>query len=228
VGDVGIVLEPTELKVATAERGRVAFTIRVPGRSAHAGQPTEGLNPISRLPAVLAALDAYTTEITQQTHPLLGSPSCTPTIIRGGTTSNAVPDYCDITVDRRLLPGETISGARALLERCLQRASVGEPEWQCEVTTPVYAFAPAEIPDDSPFALQVCEAVRVVTGAPGEIYGTPFSSDVHSLVNDAGMEAVTFGPGKITECHCCNERMSLGQLTTAALATAYVASELLL
>jgi succinyl-diaminopimelate desuccinylase len=50
---------------------------------------------------------------------------------------------------------------------------------------------------------------------------------VRNLINDAGMEAITFGPGNVAECHCADERVSIDQLADAALVTAQVAIELL-
>ena len=47
-GDYGITTEPTELKVATAERGLVFYKIRIKGRSIHASRAHLGSNPIPR------------------------------------------------------------------------------------------------------------------------------------------------------------------------------------
>ncbi len=227
VGDAGIVLEPTQLKVATAERGQVSMTIRIKGRSIHASQSHLGLNPNWKLPAVLSELHEYATDISQRKHALLPSATCVPTVIRSGMSEAAVPDYCDITVDRRLLPGETVQGELATLEQRLARIKDVDAEFDFEITAAKYSFAPAEIPPDSTFAHRVVDAVGEITGSPGEIYGTPFASDVGSLVNDAGMEAITFGPGSVAECHCSDERVSLGELKSAALVTAVVAADLL-
>lgn len=227
VGDVGIVLEPTELKVATAARGAVALTIRIKGRSIHASQAHLGLNPNWKLPSVLAAIEDYSIQIAQRTHPLLPAPSCVPTVIRSGVKVNAVPDHCDITLDRRLLPGETVEAESTALQQRLAQIRDSDPEFDFDVIPSPRSYAPAQIPADSNFASRVAGAVGEVTGAPGEIYGTPFASDVHALVNDAGMEAITFGPGNVAECHCADERVSLEQLTDAVLVVAKVASDLL-
>ena len=56
-----------------------------------------------------------------QSHPLVGDASLTVTRIEGGIADNVVPDNCEIVLDRRLLPGETLDAAlddlRALLTR---------------------------------------------------------------------------------------------------------------
>jgi succinyl-diaminopimelate desuccinylase len=227
VGDVGIVTEPTELKVATAERGLVFLKLRIKGRSIHASKAHLGLNPNWKLRAVLDAVEEYDRELRQRPHALLPAASCTPTVIRAGVKENAVPDYCDVSFDRRLLPGETVDGALDELRSRFERIRSTDPEFDFELSRAKYAFAPAEISTDSAFARQVAATAHEVTGAPPEIVGTAYSSDVHNLVNDAGMEAITFGPGNVAECHCANERVAVDQLTGAAAVIARVATDLL-
>ena len=71
------------------------------------------------------------------------------------------------------------------------------------------------------------DAVERVTGDRPAIYGTPYASDVRTLVNDAGIEAVTFGPGNVAECHCADERVSISELERAAQVIDRVAQSLL-
>jgi succinyl-diaminopimelate desuccinylase len=226
-GDYGIVTEPTQLKVAVAERGLGHYRVRVHGRSIHASRAHLGVNPVTKLGRVLEVLDAYHREAQAKPHALLPGGTCTPTVVQAGIKENAVADRCDVLLDRRLLPGETIDGELQELRRRLGEIALEDPEFDCEVTRFELGFEPAEIPVDSPFALSVADAMHRVTGTRGEISGTPFSSDVRNLVNDAGMEAITFGPGNVAECHCANERVSLRELRQAAEVIAHVARDLL-
>lgn len=227
VGDVGIVTEPTELKVATAERGLVFLKLRIKGRSIHASKAQFGLNPNWKLRAVLDTVEEYEREIKERSHPLLPPASCTPTVIRAGLTDNAVPDYCDVSFDRRLLPGETVDGTVDELRARFERIRSADREFEFELSRAEYAFSPAEISSDSAFARQVAAVAEDVTGEASEIVGTAYSSDVHNLVNDAGMEAITFGPGNVAECHCANERVAVDQLGKAAAVISRVATDLL-
>jgi succinyl-diaminopimelate desuccinylase len=89
-------------------------------------------------------------------------------------------------------------------------------------------FESAEIPPNSLLAGEVAQAAATLTGRSAEIWGTPYSSDVRNLINDAGIEAVTFGPGNVAECHCVDERVAVDQLHDAAAVVAEVAKKLLL
>jgi succinyl-diaminopimelate desuccinylase len=227
-GDFGIVTEPTELRVAVAERGLCHYGIRIIGRSIHASRAHLGLNPVPPLRDVLAVVEEYGSVVRTRKHPLLPGGSCTPTVVRAGVKENAVADTCELFLDRRLLPGESVEEELADLRERLGRLGRDHPELEIEITHTGLPFEAAEIPDSSPFAARVAQHAADLTGQSAELWGTPFSSDVRNLVNDAGIEAVTFGPGNVAECHCVDERVALDQLRDAAAVTASVARELLL
>jgi succinyl-diaminopimelate desuccinylase len=227
VGDWGITTEPTGLDIATAERGTVWLRIRLEGRSTHAATPTAGANPIPPVEDVLAALRRYSEEITAHTHPLLGHPICTVTMVEAGAEHNAIPDGCELTIDRRMIPGETNERVENEIRKLVTDAVAGHDGISAELVPLYHPFEAAEIPSESPFIETIGRAVSEVTGEPAEIFGTPYGSDVRNLVNDAKMEAITFGAGEISLCHCPDERQSLEQLRQAATVMTMVAIELL-
>jgi succinyl-diaminopimelate desuccinylase len=225
-GDYGITTEPTGLKVATATRGAAYYSIQVKGRSAHAGQAKAGRNPIWFLPRVLETLREYDRETQLLEHPLLSGGSCTPTLIQAGVKENAVPDRCTITLDRRLLPGESAVGVKAELEARLDAVRKDDAAFDFELSTLVIV-EPAEIDPNSKFVRHVLDTVQTMTARPSEVWGAPFSSDVRNLVNDGGIQALTFGPGDIGECHCPDERVSIKEMELAAQTIGKVAYDLL-
>lgn len=226
VGDVGIVGEPTELGIGVATRGLVHARVRLTGRSGHASRPDLCANPLDALAPVLDEVRRYEAALADRAHPLLPAPSCTPTMVRAGVKENAVPDACELVLDRRLLPGERIDGELALLGERLRNvvpAGIG-----VELTSITPGFEPAEIDSASPFAARLLAAVDATGGPRASLVGTPYASDVSRLILDAGIEAVTFGPGSAADTHCTDESVELGQVRSAALAVALVACELLL
>jgi succinyl-diaminopimelate desuccinylase len=227
VGDWGITTEPTGLAIATAERGTGWFEIQITGRSAHAATPTAGANPILAVEDVLARLRRYNEEISARTHPLLGTPICSVTMLSAGVEQNAVPDSCVLTVDRRLIPGETHEAVHGELHQLVTDAIGGHRAISAEVIPIHHRFEAAEVPTESPFIDVVGRAVHEVTGRPGAITGTPYGSDVRNLVNDARMEAITFGAGDVSLCHCPDERQSLEALRQATLVLTLVSVDLL-
>lgn len=224
-GDVGVVTEPTGLRVATAARGMACFRVRVQGRAGHASSPAAA-NPIDAVPDVLACAARYAAARGGR-HALLPAGTCTPTMLRAGEVRNAIPDACELVFDRRLLPGQSAAGELAELRRALAGVAAAHPALALSADADAEGFAPAEIPPGAPFARRVSAARTAVCGDAQPVVGTPFSSDVHVLVNDAGMEAVTFGPGDVAECHCPDERVAVEQLVAAARILHLVALDLL-
>lgn len=225
-GDYGITTEPTELRVATATRGTACYAIRIQGRSIHASRADLGRNPIWPLRRVLDVIEEYDKELRLRHHPLLPGGSCTPTVIRAGVKENAVPDNCELLIDRRLLPGETADGERETIAARLEDVKRDDPTFTFELSTE-FCLEAAEIDPTSPFADRVLEAAQAVTGQRTSVWGAPFGSDVACLVNHGGIEAVTFGPGNVEECHCPDERVSIREVGDAALTIAKVATDLL-
>lgn len=226
-GDFGIVTEPTELRIAAATRGLAPVQIRLRGHSIHASRAKYDTNPAWGLKWVLDALDAYRLEIEKRHHPLLAHGSCTPTVVSGGVVPNAVSDFIDLFVDRRLIPGETVDGEVRDIEARVLAARPSGSGIGVEVSVAYNRFEPAEIDPDAPLIKKLVHSVGRVTGKAGEVYGAPYSSDVRNLVNDAGIEAVNFGPGNVAECHCADERVELRQLENAAKVIADVAATMM-
>jgi succinyl-diaminopimelate desuccinylase len=226
--DAGVVTEPTDLAVATAMRGVVYHTIRIVGTATHAGTPDAGHNPIHPLSRVVDALRRYDTDLQQRRHALIGTARASVTGVRAGVEHNAIPDIAEITVDRRMIPGETPDGVRAELTGLVSETLADGDAYDWSVQQLHHAFQPVEIDPDSPLALETQRIAQDQTGMPVPIVGTPYGSDVRNLVLDAGMEAITFGAGDVSLCHCPNEHLSVAHLQTASTVITKLAASRLL
>lgn len=227
-GQLGIVTEPTDLAVATAMRGVAWHTVRIVGAATHAGTADSGRNPIAPLPRLLEAIDRYDTELRGSTHPLIGKAGATVTGVRSGVEHNAVPDVCELVVDRRMIPGETPEGVAAELTAVVGEALADSSGYEWSLAPLHRPFKPVEIDPASPFAAAVVRIAEQETGREIPIIGTPYGSDVRNLVDDAGIEAITFGAGDVRLCHCPDERLPVADLRAAAKIITRVAGETLL
>jgi succinyl-diaminopimelate desuccinylase len=218
VGEFGITTEPTALAIGIAQRGVAYYRITLHGRSAHAANPAVGRNPLPLLARVLDALGAYEQTIQQRPpHPLFPPSTCTPTMARAGVQQNAVPDSCELVVDRRLRPGETPEQVHGELERVVAHA-LGDQQAITAVVEPWHhPFAASEIAPDAQLVQVLARTVTEATGKPARLVGTPYGSDVRNLINDAGIEAVTFGPGDVALAHAPNEHLPVAELEQAAM-----------
>lgn len=212
-GDYGIVLEPTDFRVATSTKGLSVYRVAVDGVATHASQPDAGRNAIDEARPLLDAIDEYDAELREREGSLCGGAFATVTEIEAGTGSNlaVIPDRAELVLDRRVLPGEEPDAVdaevEALLERVREEHGV-ETSW-----TRIQTYASSSIPVDHPLATSLRErSVEAVgtDGGVGDPWGIEAATDARNFVNDAGVPAVTWGPGDLDQAHTVDESIDLG------------------
>ncbi|HEY3107581.1 MAG TPA: M20/M25/M40 family metallo-hydrolase, partial [Chloroflexota bacterium] len=115
--DAVVIGEPSDLDVYVAEKGNLTVEIETAGRTAHASMPELGVNAIYGMADLIAALERW--RPAGAPHPLLGEPTLSVGLVRGGVKSNVVPDGCVVEVDLRTLPGQVQARVLAELEELL-------------------------------------------------------------------------------------------------------------
>ncbi|WP_135806434.1 M20 family metallopeptidase [Halorussus marinus] len=210
-GDYGVVLEPTGMRTATSEKGLAWYEITVAGEPSHASRPTQGDNAISNARPVLAALEAYDDRIGEREDDLVGRAHATVTQIEAGTKENVVPEDAVITVDRRFLPDESADQVDAEIDDLLAEVEADhgvETSWRRTRT-----YESAAIDPDSRLADVFREASAERADVPTDPWGVKASTDVRNFVNDASIEAITWGPGDLAQAHTYDEHVELADAT---------------
>lgn len=95
--DLGIMGEPTGMRLAVAERGLMVLDCTAYGKSGHAAR-NEGENAIYK---AIKAIDWFSTYNFDKVSSFLGPVKMTVTQINAGTQHNVVPDKCTFVVDVR-------------------------------------------------------------------------------------------------------------------------------
>lgn len=214
---VGIVLEPTDLQIGVAQRGLVTLEITVEGRAGHASRPELTNNPIGRVPEILDLIEKLDSSPDNE-HPLLGTPAWTTTGVHSGVIPSMVPGEARFLIDRRMLPGETANGVRKQLETALNE-TVHDAVTRVSLVESEGVYEPAEVDSSGQSASTLAGAIQLFGGHP-TLFGTAYSSDVRHLINKAGVDAVTYGPGRFSEMHARDELIRKADLQTAAYAVA--------
>ena len=224
--DYGVVTEPTDLKIATAQRGVLWCCATVLGKSTHASVAHVGVNAITGAGKVIEGLEKINERLQSKTHSLVPSPSVVATMLAGGFKENVVPERCEITMDRRLIPGETLEDALAEIDELLRQVQTQVSGMQYTVQK-LSGMRPSETATDTTIAKVMRANMERLAGTKLQPWGTPYTSDVNYLILDGGVEAVTFGPGRVEECHCIDESVEIDQVIKAAQVLAATAVDLL-
>jgi acetylornithine deacetylase/succinyl-diaminopimelate desuccinylase family protein len=211
--DLAIVAEPTGLDLVNCHKGAVRWKVRTRGVACHSSTPHLGDNAIYRMAPVVTALSEYAGRLARSdAHPILGPPSLSVGRIEGGQSVNVVPDWCEVEIDRRLLPGEVAAEALEQV-RTFLRGRLGEaatPEF-----SPPWVSMPALDPRGSePWIAALRPAIAGVIGRTPEVIGVPYGTDAGPL-GRAGIPALVLGPGDIAQAHTKDEWVDLEEVRTA-------------
>lgn len=216
--DFAVYTEPTQLDVYAAQPGFLIATIAVHGSSSYFAFPWRGRDAIRGAARLLEALYAYEATLWGRgRHPSVGRPVLVVTGIHGGE-SVAVPERCELSLIRTLLPSETLEDARDELEDLLRRLAI-EDGIDCQVSFtaardhPV-GGTPFET-DPEGLAVRLLQRCSAVESPAAEVTGAPYWSEL-PLLADLGIPGVYFGPGDISACHTPLEHVPVGELARAA------------
>jgi len=211
--DAAIVGEPTGLAVVHATRGGYRFRIVTKGRAAHSSDPSRGVSAIAKMARVVQTIEGpLAEELGRIRHPILGPPTVSVGVIRGGEQVNVVPDRCEIEVDRRTLPDEARREIRKQFVRHLETIAAADPEFQYDLEE--LAWYPAFVEDrDGPVASLVAAACEATLGR-AEFKAVPWTANA-GIFKEAGIPCILFGPGSGGQAHTADESVDLNQVVKA-------------
>lgn len=205
--DLAIVGEPTKLRVVTAHKGDLWLRLQTRGKAAHGSRPDLGRNAVLEMARVVQLLETtYAKKLREKKHGLLGHATINVGSIWGGNQPNIVPDQCEITADRRTLPGETeksvFNEIRELLNAHKLRAEL--MDFKGLESPPLETSTDHEIVQD-----------LMTEARQHQPAGVDFFCDA-AILAQAGIPSVVFGPGDIAQAHTADEWILARQLGTAA------------
>jgi acetylornithine deacetylase/succinyl-diaminopimelate desuccinylase-like protein len=213
-----IVIEPTQLKVGIAQKGRAGIRLLTRGVPAHTSRAELGVNAVYKMLPAIQGIRA----MPKRSDPALGAEVLELVEILSAPLpgNSIVPDGCRARFDCRLLLGET---AESLLERFRQviPADVLLDLWPVSVDlcTGMHLekgdFHPAwTISKDEPLPAAALASLEA-TGLPTETYKIPYCCNA-SAVTQRGVPTIVFGPGDIAQAHAIDEWVEARQLPLAA------------
>ncbi len=223
--DLAIVAEPTLLNIVDRHKGAVRWKIRTQGVACHSSTPHLGENAIYAMARVVSALQDYASDLARSTpDPVLGPPSLSVGRIEGGVSVNVVPDWSEIEIDRRVIPGERAADCPGRVLVYL-RERLGDAMKRVEFLPPWVNMPPLVPGKAEPFLPALKSAIERVRGRMPEVMGVPYGTDAGPL-SEAGLPCVVFGPGDIAQAHTKDEWIELDQVRQAAVIYFEMAKEL--
>ncbi|NLE44644.1 MAG: YgeY family selenium metabolism-linked hydrolase [Chloroflexi bacterium] len=230
-----VLAEPTNLDVARGHRGRLEMRLTADGRAAHAACPDLGDNAIYTAARLVFGLELLSGQL--GTDDFLGPGSLSVTAISSRACSrNAVPDQCEVIIDRRLTLGENEAKAIAEVQRVITREGVQARVEVTEYETTSYTgttrrtrqcYPAWVIAEDHPLVAAAVQAVRTQLKVRPQVTRWSFSTEGAYTAGSARIPTVGFGPGEPNVAHTANEHVRLADVHSAAEVYAQLASILL-
>ena len=221
-----IVGEPSKGQVLAIGNGQLNFEIIFHGRAVHSSRPEDGRNAIHDAAAFIRLVEDESADLAGAPFPGIGPATYSVGLIEGGRGGSTVADRCQITLDRRVLPTESLDAVEGQVQRLLARLESARPGLRWELTRTV-AFPPLRGAE----ARDLVEALNGAVSDLGEIVtdesaGMRFASDA-AWYEAAGCPAVVFGPGDVALAHQPDEHVAISDLYAATRAIALCAGRLL-
>jgi len=221
-----IVGEPTTLDVVVAHKGISRRKVTFTGKAGHASEPEKADNAIYKAAQVAVAIKELNQRLSLNPYPLVGPPCVSATVIHGGVKDNVIPDNCELSIDRRRIPGEDEHQLdRELLAIMGDISDHGDPvDGKIEVLGP--DKEPTSIDGDHPFVQLALSEVNAALNTRKKPEALACGTDMPFLIA-AGVPAIVFGPGAIEQAHTVDEFVEIDQLTAAAAVYTAIARKVL-
>ena len=208
----------TSLMMTLGNRGRIDVFITVHGAPTHSSRPEDGANAITGAMEVIRRLAEIRLD---QVHPALGRQTLTVNRIRSYPEStHTIQASCELTIDRRLLPGEDPDAAFAEIAAVArERRGVARPRERQAVpgrghARPVHVSVAGGT--DAEVVQELFAASRLALGTEPATFYAPNAFD-QGYLNHVGIPTVNWGPGEYKFAHTDFDLAAVDRVRDAAL-----------
>jgi acetylornithine deacetylase len=227
---MGIVGEPTSMRVVGEHKGKVAMRVQVRGQEGHSSNPAAGVNAVEYAAELIAFIHRLNEQKRSQGpfDPQYEVPHTTLHVglVHGGTVLNIVPSECTFEFEIRYLPEDM---AEPVLDQ-IRGFAADQLEPAMKKVNPSCGIAFHEKFSYPGLCLSPdADAVRFVNslleskGAPGKI---AFGTEAGLYQQRCGIPMVVCGPGDIGNAHQADEYVDARQLAACDLLLGHLAEAL--
>lgn len=222
--DYVVITEPTNLNIYRGHRGRTEFRVKTTGLSCHASAPERGDNAIYKMAKIINEIEKLNDELKDDE--FLGKGTIVVSqIFFKSPSQNAVPDECQIQIDRRLTTGETQQSAIKEIEEAIKRAGVQGEVIELYYERPAYTgkvyptkkYYPTWVMDkDSEIVTKTVDCYREVFGEEPKVDKWTFSTNGIATCGMFNIPTIGFGPANEIYAHSPEDQIPIEHLVKAA------------
>ncbi|MEE3287396.1 MAG: M20/M25/M40 family metallo-hydrolase, partial [Pseudomonadota bacterium] len=129
----------------------------------------------------------------------------------GGDLASAVPDYCELEIDRRILPSDVTEDVRKDISQRLEPLKQQDPGFRYELSDPSWDIPANDLSVEAPVVQSLLNASTELSGQSETAQSFPGATDAPHLKTPA----VVCGPGSLVQAHSLNEFVEVEQCVRA-------------
>jgi putative selenium metabolism hydrolase len=221
--DFILIGESTEFNLNRGGRGRAEIFLETSGRSAHSSSPEAGRCAVHDMMALIQVIES----LPLPSHPLIGPGLMVLTDIHSEPypAHSVIPNRCQVTYDRRLVPGETpesvLDSLHALtgLDGVEYAANLVKSTEKTATGNTLHGikFFPGWLFDEKhPFIQASLRGLRAA-GFEARLGAYQFCTNAAYSAGIAHVPTIGFGPCREQDAHTVDERIALEDLSRAVL-----------
>ncbi|MGM0442047.1 MAG: M20/M25/M40 family metallo-hydrolase [Elusimicrobiota bacterium] len=197
--DYIVIGEPSGLKVAFGNRGRLGIKLNITGKAGHASDPEAGENSIYRAVKIIEKVKEINSELKKDS-----------VVVTKVETSNEniniIPEKCTVYCDYRSGVGRSEQEILSAFKKIVKEKDF------VEGITPYYK--PWKISFDNPLYAAARKTQQQITGSEKTKFW-PFCTNGSYTAGDREIPTIGFGPGKEEECHSPEEKIDILEVEKA-------------
>jgi len=197
--------------IALGCQGHAVARVILTGRSAHSACPDKGLSAITAAAKICQRVEQLNRSFkdVQVLGDVYARAAAAVTLIKGGAAANIIPEHCELTISRRVAPGETLKNVDRELAELTHDIGEVKAAWTLRCDAPAC----------------MTETTGPLLRAASEASGALFKQVRYSwnrartdmvLFRQAGMDVLNIGPGFAGQAHVAGEYVRLVDLPRSA------------
>ncbi|HLS07520.1 ArgE/DapE family deacylase [Lentibacillus sp.] len=198
--DALIIAEPTKNKIKISHKGALWPQIITYGKTAHGSMPDSGINAVAHMNEIIHQILGESFELTYEKDELLGAPTYSVDVIKGGSNTNVVPDQCFANIDIRTVPSQDHQQIIEQIEQIIENTKKKYPDLKADIHR-LNDQSPVKTSSEDPFVQLVQDVVKASDGS-AELGGVTAYTDGSQFIHaNNKFPIVVLGPGETSTAH---------------------------
>ncbi|MFD1360910.1 ArgE/DapE family deacylase [Lentibacillus salinarum] len=206
--DALIIAEPTYNQMKISHKGALWPQIITYGKTAHGSMPENGINAVRHMNEIIHQILGESFELSYEEDDLLGGPTYSVGVIKGGSNTNVVPDQCFATIDIRTVPSQDHQQIIEQIEQVIETVRKKYPDLKAEIRS-LNDQSPVKTSSEDPFVQLVQDVVKESNGQ-AELGGMTGYTDGSQFIHaNKKFPIVVLGPGETSIAHQPDEYVEI-------------------